>query len=154
MIRTLRGDCKSNRSVVQSARMSDPTKTVVEFIPVEQLPKAEKDIDAEERVYEDDQPYSEIATELKELTRVAQSDGELSRVKVPRDISRKRLVQAFTDAFELIGGVPRLAHWADQHPTEFYKLITRLFPNVAQQQIEHGGEVRIIHALPRSPLDE
>lgn len=154
MIRKLRGDCKSNRSVVGSRTMSDQTKTIVEFIPVDQLPRNQVDVEETERVYKDEQPYSEVATELKELTRVAQSDGELSRVRVPRDVSRKRLVQAFTDAFELIGGVPRLAHWADQHPSEFYKLMARLFPNVAQQQIEHGGQVTVIHALPRSKLDE
>ncbi len=154
MIRKLRGDCKSNRSVVGSHTMSEAKKTIVEFIPVDQLPKDQIDAEDTERVYKDPTPYSETAEELKLLTNIAQSDGELSRVRVPRDVSRKRLVQAFTDAFELIGGVPRLAHWADQHPGEFFKLMARLFPNVAQQQIEHGGQVTVIHALPRSKLDE
>jgi hypothetical protein len=36
-------------------------------------------------------------------------------------------------AFEMIGGVERMAHWADRNPTEFY---TRLFSKVITREVE------------------
>lgn len=36
-------------------------------------------------------------------------------------------------AFEMIGGVQRLADWADRNPTEFY---TRLFTKVITREVE------------------
>jgi len=45
---------------------------------------------------------------------------------IPRVVGRKRVEKAFLTAFELIGGVPRLVLWADQNPTEFYKLYGRM----------------------------
>lgn len=47
---------------------------------------------------------------------------------IPRTVGRKRVEKAFLNAFELIGGVSRLVMWADQNPTEFYKLYARLLP--------------------------
>lgn len=35
---------------------------------------------------------------------------------------------AFVEAFELLGGVPSLALWAQENQTEFYKLAARLIP--------------------------
>ena len=132
--------------------MSDG-KTIVEFIPVEKLEKNPETEDTE-RVYQDTDPYTETAEQLRPLNQYANSGNGVSRVSVPRDLSRKRITQAFTDAFELIGGVPRLAHWGDQNPGDFFKLFARMIPNVAQQQIEHSGDIRVIHALQRSELDE
>lgn len=125
---------------------------IVEFIPADEI----KEIEAQEveRVYEDEVPYSPTAERLRPLGGLASSGNGVSRVSVPRDVSRKAIVQAFQDAFELIGGVPRLAHWADEHPSDFYKLYARLLPTTAQQQLEHSGEIRIKHVLPRGPLDE
>lgn len=45
---------------------------------------------------------------------------------IPRVVGRKRVEKAFLTAFELIGGVPRLVLWADQNPTEFFKLYGRM----------------------------
>lgn len=36
--------------------------------------------------------------------------------------------EAFSLAFHGIGGVPALQDWATEHPTEFYKLYSRLIP--------------------------
>jgi hypothetical protein len=47
---------------------------------------------------------------------------------IPRAVGRKHVERAFLNAFELIGGVPRLVMWADQNPTEFFKLYARLLP--------------------------
>jgi hypothetical protein len=127
------------------------SQTIQKFIPAEDYVESEE---AEtERVYKDDQPYSDVAEDCKELTDLATSGNGVSRISVPRELQRKRVVNAFQDAFELIGGVPRLAHWADQSPSAFYKLYARLLPTTAQQQLEHSGEIIVKHVLPRGPLD-
>lgn len=41
-------------------------------------------------------------------------------------------------AFEMIGGVERMADWADRNPGEFY---TKLFPKVITREVEvHAGQ--------------
>ncbi|MCK5319665.1 MAG: hypothetical protein KAJ55_17260, partial [Anaerolineales bacterium] len=123
----------------------------VEFLPAEDF-KEEKAAETE-RVYPDTEEYSAVAEDCKELTALATSGNGVSRISVPRELKRQRVVNAFQDAFELIGGVPRLAHWADQSPSAFYKLYARLLPTTAQQQLEHSGEIIIKHVIPPGPLD-
>lgn len=41
--------------------------------------------------------------------------------------------EAVVTAFEMMGGVDRLADWASKNPTEFY---TRLFPKVISREVE------------------
>lgn len=54
---------------------------------------------------------------------------------IPRKVSRKNLEQAFLTSFELIGGVPRLALWADANPGQFYALASKLFPQQVQAKV-------------------
>ncbi len=79
-----------------------------------------------------------------------------SRLPVPRtkDFTRKMVVTAFNDAFELMGGIPRLAIWAHEHPTEFYKLYSRLLPSQSSSALGETNEMVIKHVIPRGPLDE
>jgi hypothetical protein len=107
-----------------------------------------------EHVYKDENEYSDVATECKELSGLAQSGNGVSRISVPRELKRQRVVNAFHDAFELIGGVPRLAIWADGHPTDFYKLYARLLPAEASKSASQSEQPTVIHVLPRGPLDE
>lgn len=83
------------------------------------------------------------------------SQAHSKRLNVPRAtyFSRKQIVGAFHDAFELIGGVPRLATWAHTHPTEFYKLYSRLLPNQNQIDFGNDGVLKIIHSLAPTALD-
>lgn len=126
---------------------------VHEFIPAEEFKEDEVGAEIREVEYEDDEPYSEAAVMGQELTGLAESGNGVTRLSIPREVKRAKVVNAFHEAFELIGGVPRLAHWADQSPSAFYKLYARLLPTQASQQIEHGGEIRIKHVLPKGPLD-
>jgi hypothetical protein len=50
--------------------------------------------------------------------------------------------------FEQIGGLPRMAAWADGNPTDFY---TKLFPKMIAraQQVEHGGTITLDDAISR-----
>lgn len=55
---------------------------------------------------------------------------------IPRTVSRKHLEQAFLTSFELIGGVPRLALWADTNPGAFYSLCSKLFPQHVESKFK------------------
>ena len=83
------------------------------------------------------------------------SNAHQRRLTIPRSsaFSRKQIVGAFHDAFELIGGVPRLAAWAHTHPTEFYKLYARLLPNQAQVDFGNDGVLKIVHSIAPTALD-
>jgi hypothetical protein len=83
------------------------------------------------------------------------SNAHAQRLAIPRSsaFSRKQIVGAFHSAFELIGGVPRLAAWAHTHETEFYKLYARLLPNQAQVDFGNDGVLKIVHSLAPTALD-
>lgn len=134
-------------------RMRDEN-TKHEFISAEEFDELSEG-EFEDKEYDDEEVYSETAEKCKELTGLANSGNGVSRISVPREIKRQRVVNAFHDAFELIGGVPRLAHWADDHPTDFYKLYARMIPvEAAQKGTQADAERRIQHILPPSPLDK
>lgn len=78
-----------------------------------------------------------------------------------RDLSRLPVISAeqyqhlgrFSGAmvlsvFEMIGGAPRMASWADQNPTDFY---TKIFPKVISrsQQVDVSGTLTIDDAITR-----
>lgn len=66
--------------------------------------------------------------------------------------SRQDVVNAFASAFQMIGGVSRLALWANKNESDFYKLYGRLLPS-ATVNIGIQAAPRIIHALRPSALD-
>jgi hypothetical protein len=129
--------------------------TKQEFVTAEEFENASEG-ELSDREYTDPEPYSETAEMSKEISGLATSGNGISRISVPREVKRQRVVNAFHDAFELIGGVPRLAHWADTHPTDFFKLYARLLPAEASKAGAGVQDERptIIHVLPRGPLDE
>jgi hypothetical protein len=61
--------------------------------------------------------------------------------RLPAYTKTRNVRLQFQHAFELIGGIPRLAHWAHQHPTQFYQLYSKLIP--AQVTGADGGPLRI-----------
>lgn len=84
----------------------------------------------------------------------------------PRDLSRLPMISAeqyqhvgrFAGAlvlscFEQIGGLPRMANWADQNPTDFY---TKLFPKMISrsQQVDVSGTLTIDDAITRLERDD
>ena len=50
--------------------------------------------------------------------------------------------------FEQMGGLPRMANWADENPTDFY---TKLFPKMISrsQQVDVSGTLTIDDAITR-----
>lgn len=67
--------------------------------------------------------------------------------------SRSDVVNAFQEAFRLIGGVPRMALWANANPDKFYPLYSKLLPSTSIS-IGDNAQVIIQHAIPPGPLDQ
>lgn len=61
--------------------------------------------------------------------------------KVPSFLRTRNVREQFQHAFELIGGIPRLAHWAHQNPDKFFPLYSKLIPT--QVSGEGGGPIQI-----------
>lgn len=98
---------------------------------------------SEEQFGEMGEVFSELAESGKSLTRLPR-----------REFSRRRVLEALDEAFQLVGGVPRLAFWAHHNPTEFFKLWGKTIPAASQLDVM-GQLTHIIRpALPRSALDE
>jgi len=84
----------------------------------------------------------------------ALADGNSKVTKITkREFAKQKVMDAFHDAFDLIGGVPRLAYWAHQNPTEFYKLYGKMLPAGASIDVNHDGQIIFKHVLPPSKLD-
>lgn len=91
-----------------------------------------------------DRKFGAAATEL------AQSPGRL-----PREVNRKRVVTAFLDAFELLGGTQKLVEFASESSENyatFIKLYAKMAPPMAKDELEPVQKA-IIHALPKTILD-
>lgn len=65
-----------------------------------------------------------------ELTRLLERG--LIGSSLPPVLKDSKAAKAFQQAFDLIGGVPRLALWADQNPSKFYSLYSKLVPATAE----------------------
>jgi hypothetical protein len=94
----------------------------------------------------------ELLLDMEPLKRIA--NGE--KVSVPRSphFTRKDVVTAFQQAFDLIGGVPALAIWGNSNRTEFYKLYSRLLPSQASSALGESNVIRLEMAVPPGPLDQ
>lgn len=55
--------------------------------------------------------------------------------KLPKALKGQKAADAFQAAFDLIGGVPRLALWADKNPSAFFSLYSKLIPSTVQAQV-------------------
>jgi len=86
------------------------------------------------------------------LTQLAEGNSKVTRI-TKREFAKQKVMDAFHDAFDLIGGVPRLAYWAHQNPTEFYKLYGKMLPAGASIDLNASGEIIFRHVLPPSKLD-
>lgn len=99
----------------------------------------------------DDELYSEqMDSVLSDMAKKAKAVMQAPRRKFDRD----KFLCAMDEAFELIGGVPRLAMWADANPTEFYRLYGKTLPQTNLIDLAAKMQMQILPALPRGPLDE
>jgi hypothetical protein len=89
------------------------------------------------------------------LRAVAQAEGKpiLSSLKKEKDgFSRGDVVNAFQEAFQIMGGVKRLALWGNENPGDFFRLYAKLLP-ATSLQLGDNNQVTIIHAIPPTALD-
>lgn len=79
----------------------------------------------------------------------------LERESIKKLYSRKALEQGFLECFELIGGVPRLAIWANEpgNYTEFLKLLVKFAPKALDNDGESGRVINFVSSIPDSPLN-
>jgi hypothetical protein len=61
--------------------------------------------------------------------------------QLPAYTKTRNVREQFQHAFELIGGIPRLAHWAHSNPDKFYALYSKLIP--AQVTGLDGGAIKV-----------
>lgn len=108
---------------------------------------------------ENEQPLTGVVLTREEFEQMNKTLKDLSdgsprlEKQAAREFQRKEVALAFNDAFRLIGGVQRLAIWAHENPTEFFKLYGRMLPTGAQVDINASGEIIFKHVLPPSKLD-
>lgn len=96
----------------------------------------------------DEDKRDSLPAALGDATVIKYDTGRLDR---PRR-THSRANNAVHDVYDLIGGVPRMAIWADENPGEFYaKIWARTIQT--QQQTEHSGEITIRTAVPRTAID-
>jgi hypothetical protein len=81
-----------------------------------------------------------------ELTRLLERG--LIGPSLPAALKDSKAAKAFQQAFDMIGGVPRLALWADQNPTKFYALYSKLVPATAEISEKRDINVTISWATP------
>lgn len=96
---------------------------------------------------EDEKAYDIIAAEATKTRPIP------PLTKKREGFTRQQVVNSFARAFEMIGGVQRLALWANQNPDKFYPLYSRLLPSAAIN-IGSAGQVVIQHAIPLTELDQ
>lgn len=104
------------------------------------------------------EPITAVEEQLK--AREREMDFQLTKMaainrpfKLPRTgATREQIKDTFNTAFELIGGVPRLAIWANDNPDKFYSLWARLQGNSSQPTAP--AKMIVEHVLRRSKLDE
>lgn len=68
--------------------------------------------------------------------------------KMPKALRGQKAANAFQNAFELIGGVPRLALWADKNPSAFFALYSKLIPSTVQAQVNGQLEFNVRYSNP------
>lgn len=92
---------------------------------------------------------SELSQEFKispELSKLIERG--IHSTKLPAPLRKVRAAEAMQQAFELIGGVPRLALWADANPDKFYQLYGRMIPQTIAPVLPDDGPKDNVIELP------
>ncbi len=114
--------------------MSDETK-ITEFLTPEEFEEQQK-----------------LEQELNQIAEVPKTSKTLKFTRSTK-VTRQDVVNAFTNAFQMIGGVDRLALWADSNPGEFYKLFGKLMPPSASDILDGNREFIVRHVLPQPNIE-
>ena len=69
-------------------------------------------------------PEEQLSHQTKLLIEYASKRGG----RLPKSLTKQSIKQQFETVFEMIGGVPRLAIWADENPSMFFAHYAKLLP--------------------------
>lgn len=109
-----------------------------------------------QELMEAQEEISDPITELFSLNlapiQVLRDGGVVSKPK--GEFSRRKVVENVQDAFDLIGGTPRLAIWADENPTDFFRMYAKLLPSGNSSALGESNKLEIVMKIARSALDE
>lgn len=100
-----------------------------------------------------DGQLADMASDLSDIGISADMQALLARgmhsSKLPKQLRTAKAAEAFQQVFEIIGGVPRLALWADKNPDKFYQLYGRMIPQtIAPVLPEDGGKKSKLDDMP------
>ena len=100
----------------------------------------------------------EITPDWEERIQSArESSSNMLRLRAARSsrnaTARQQVVSNIVDTFELIGGVGRMAEWANDYPTEFYKMYVKLAPKEAKEVVDNEMKLIVAPALAPTGLD-
>jgi len=68
--------------------------------------------------------------------------------KLPPALKGQKAANAFQQAFELIGGVPRLALWADKNPSAFFALYSKMIPSTVKAEVDTTLRIELKYSNP------
>lgn len=68
--------------------------------------------------------------------------------KLPPQLKGQKAANAFQQAFELIGGVPRLALWADKNPSAFFALYSKMIPSTIKAEVDTTLRIVLKYSNP------
>lgn len=68
--------------------------------------------------------------------------------KLPPQLKGQKAANAFQQAFELIGGVPRLALWADKNPSAFFALYSKMIPSTIKAEVDTTLRIELKYSNP------
>jgi len=91
---------------------------------------------------------------MADIMEVLQRDLTPRQRNLERIYSRKSIEQAFLETFEIVGGVTRLATWAndDANYKDFLRLLMMLAPkDVVAEKV--GNVIEYRSNIPQSPLN-
>lgn len=102
------------------------------------------------------EPITEVSSALRDEENMDRQLTILANTRRPvripsKGATKEDIRNAFNTAFELIGGVPRLALWANENPDKFYAIFSKLHGNGAGPV---SGKLIVEHTLKRNKLDE
>lgn len=91
-----------------------------------------------------------LETQLNDIANAPKKVLKFSRAE---KVTRQDVVNAFTNAFQMIGGVYRLALWADSNPGDFFKIFGKLLPPSSADILDGNREFVVRHILPPPQMD-
>lgn len=98
---------------------------------------------------------SDMASDLRDLGVSKDMEALLARgihsAKLPKALRGQKAAEAFQTAFDIIGGVPRLALWADRNPDKFYPLVARMIPQTVAPVLAELPQTGQKAAFPTMP---